>query len=106
MCPSPKTLVKVFGELVQHSWPAGSRCSQQLIDTVRVVETTNGLPCQSELPCDSSDSHAFVLESLDRLETILRADGEYRTLLTGGMYLLGDLLQLFRRSAFDRRFSR
>lgn len=50
---------------------------QQLIDTVRVVETTNGLPCQFELPCDSSDSHAFVLESLDRLETILRADDEH-----------------------------
>lgn len=99
-----ETLVKVFGELVQHSWPAGPRRPQQFIDTACVVETADGLPCQSELPCDRIDSYAFVLESCDRLESLFRAGGEYRTLLTSRVYLFGGHTPLLRCGAFDRRF--
>ena len=96
--------VQLDGELVQDSGLAGPGRAQQFIDTARVVETTDGLPCQSELPCDRIDSYAFVLEICDRLESPFRANGEYRTLLTGGVYPFGDYPQLLRRGAFDRRF--
>lgn len=99
-----ETLVQVDSELVQHSGLAGPRRSQQFIDTARIVETADGLPCQSELPCDRIDSYAFVLEICDRFESAFRANGEYRVLLTGGVYLFGDYPQLLRRGAFDRRF--
>ena len=94
--------MQVDGEHAGHSGLAGPGRPQQFIDTARIVETTHSFPRQPNLPGDRSDSHAFVLESRDRLESEFRGDGEYRTLLTGDVNLVGGLPPLFRWGAFDR----
>ncbi len=90
------------GELVQHSGLAGPGRAKQFIDTACVVEAADGFPRQPNLPGDRSDSRAFVLESCGRLESQFRADGKYRTLLTGDVNLVGGLPPLFRWGALDR----
>ena len=96
--------VQVRGKLIQQSGAAGSRCSQQFVDIVRVVEAAHRLPCQSESPYDRSDPQARVLEGRDLLESTFRANGERRALPAGGLYLVGGLPQHFLYGAVDRNF--